>query len=268
MFVGAPIKDESEKIIAALAFRLDPHIELSPILQQGRIGDSGETYAFIKEGEMITQSRFEQSLEKHGVTVVDTTGIIHLEVRNPGVNLTQGKQANISRKQQPFTRMAKSAMTGESGQDLEGYRDYRGVPVIGSWLWSERLGFGMTTEIDVVEAYSMLNFNRRIIFISAFILGLLTLGFFAFLIKYLNQSRKSARILIENEQTMRLLLNSTGEAIYGIDLNGECTFANKTCLNLLGYQSEDKLLSKNMHDVIHHTRKDGRLYPVEECKII
>lgn len=52
MFVGAPIKDESGEIIATLVFRLDPHVDLSSILKQGRIGESGETYAFIKEGEI------------------------------------------------------------------------------------------------------------------------------------------------------------------------------------------------------------------------
>ena len=71
----------------------------------------------------------------------------------------------------------------------------------------------------------------------------------------------------EQEQLASNLLNSTGEAIYGIDLNGECTFANKRCLEMLGNQSEQELLGKNMHVVIHHTHNDGTPYPIEECKI-
>ncbi len=268
MLVGAPIKNELGEIIAILAFRLDPYTDLSPIFHQGRIGESGETYAFIKEGEMITLNRFDQSLVNDGVLLFDASGIVHLEVRDPGVNLTQGEQTNIPRKQQPFTRMAISAMKGNSGQDLKGYRDYRGVPVIGSWLWSNRLGFGMATEIDVDEAYALLNFNREIITISSFVLGILSLAFFAIFSKYIHESRKSKQILIDNDQTTRLLLNSTGEGIYGIDLNGECIFANKTCLKLLGYHpSEDELLGENTHYAFHHTRKDGTPYPIEECKI-
>ena len=71
----------------------------------------------------------------------------------------------------------------------------------------------------------------------------------------------------QQEQFSSNLLNSTGEAIYGIDLEGKCTFANKTCLEILGNQSEQELLGKNMHQLIHHTRVDGTPYPVEECKI-
>ena len=37
-------------------------------------------------------------------------------------------------------------------------------------------------------------------------------------------------MLIASEQTTRLLPNSTGDAIYCIDLHGECIFANRSCL--------------------------------------
>ncbi len=267
MFAGAPIKDAAGEIIAALVLRIDPYIALSPTLEQGRIGDSGETYAFIKEGEIISASRFIQQIDEFGIRVVDANGVAHLEVRDPGVNLILGEKTDTPLRQRPLTHMAASAVTEGTGQNLEGYRDYRGVRVIGSWMWSDRLGFGMTTEIDVAEAYALLDFNRRIVTFSTIVLGILFLGFSTFLLRYMTESKKSAQILIENEQTTRLLLNSTGEGIYGIDLNGACTFANRTCLDLLGNQSLDELLGRNMHKVMHHTRNDGTPFPVEECKI-
>ncbi|MCH8031056.1 MAG: response regulator, partial [Bacteroidetes bacterium] len=70
-----------------------------------------------------------------------------------------------------------------------------------------------------------------------------------------------------SEAQMRLLLNSTGEAIYSVDLHGNCTFCNRACLQLLGYDDEHDLLGHNMHDLIHHTRIDGTPYPVESCRI-
>ena len=203
MFVGAPIIDESGEIIAALAFRLDPYVDLSNLLQRGRMGESGETYAFIKEGEMISHSRFDQYLDEYGITFTDPTEIVHLEVRDPGVNLTLGEQSNVPRSKQPFTRMAISAMAGESGQDLEGYRDYRGVPVIGRWLWSDRMGFGMATEIDMAEGYAILDSNRRMVTISTFILCLLCLVIFTIIIKYFNASKKSGQILREKENILQ-----------------------------------------------------------------
>ena len=48
--------------------------------------------------------------------------------------------------------MAESATHGESGTDLDGYRDYRGVPVAGTWIWDDELGLGLATEIDLDEA--------------------------------------------------------------------------------------------------------------------
>lgn len=64
---------------------------------------------------------------------------------------------------------------------------------------------------------------------------------------------------------IQLLLDSTQEGIYGADYEGRCTLANKACAKLLGYDSPDELLGQPMHDLMHHTRPDGRLYPAEEC---
>jgi PAS domain S-box-containing protein len=69
------------------------------------------------------------------------------------------------------------------------------------------------------------------------------------------------------EQQLRLLLDSTAEAIYGIDMKGLCTFCNPACLRLLGYKRSEDLLGRNMHDQIHHSRSDGTLYPVRDCQI-
>lgn len=73
--------------------------------------------------------------------------------------------------------------------------------------------------------------------------------------------------LAEEEARMRLLLESTGEAVYGVDNKGECTFCNHALLRLLRYGSQKELLGRNVHDVIHHTRRDGKPYPREECSM-
>ena len=83
----------------------------------------------------------------------------------------------------------------------------------------------------------------------------------------ITERKRAAEALRESEDKLRLLLDSTAEAIYGIDLEGRCTFCNPSCLHALGYERVDELLGKNMHDVIHHTRADGTSLPVEECRI-
>jgi PAS domain S-box-containing protein len=71
--------------------------------------------------------------------------------------------------------------------------------------------------------------------------------------------------LSEEEARIRLLLESTGEAIYGVDRKGRCTFCNLATLRMLRCDSRERLLGRNIHDVIHHTRRDGSPCTVSEC---
>jgi PAS domain S-box-containing protein len=73
--------------------------------------------------------------------------------------------------------------------------------------------------------------------------------------------------LRDSTELVMLLLASAPEAIYGIDLEGDCTFCNPACLDLTGYEEPSELLGRNMHDVIHYAKADGTPYPVEECVI-
>ncbi|MFV1982613.1 MAG: ATP-binding protein [Thiohalomonadales bacterium] len=70
-----------------------------------------------------------------------------------------------------------------------------------------------------------------------------------------------------SEAKVLLLLNSTAEAIYGIDTFGVCTFINASCLKMLGYEQESELLGKNMHELIHYKYPDGKAYDVKDCCI-
>jgi len=71
----------------------------------------------------------------------------------------------------------------------------------------------------------------------------------------------------EREERIRLLLDSTAEAIYGIDLTGACIFCNSACARLLGYGAPADLIGKQMHPLIHHTLPDGRPYTPEQSPI-
>jgi len=81
------------------------------------------------------------------------------------------------------------------------------------------------------------------------------------------ERRQAERLALEQSQLVRDLLDSTAEAIYGLDLKGNCTFANPQCVVLLGYQHVNELIGKNMHQLIHHSYEDGSIYLVEDCPI-
>ncbi len=77
---------------------------------------------------------------------------------------------------------------------------------------------------------------------------------------YRRREQKSNRLV-------RVLLDSTAEAIYGLDVQGNATFANPACARMLGYSGSDELIGHNIHELIHHTRPDGSPYPEAECPI-
>ncbi|MCP4041710.1 MAG: PAS domain S-box protein, partial [Gammaproteobacteria bacterium] len=79
--------------------------------------------------------------------------------------------------------------------------------------------------------------------------------------------RKMERALRESEQQVKDLLDSTAEAIYGLDMHGECIFANPACVRVLGYRNAGELIGRNMHDLIHHKHPDDTPYPTDECPI-
>ncbi|MGC4396944.1 PAS domain-containing sensor histidine kinase [Hydrogenophaga sp. T2] len=63
-----------------------------------------------------------------------------------------------------------------------------------------------------------------------------------------------------------LLLASTGEGVFGVDLDGLCVFINHAGARMIGYRPEE-LLGCNMHELTHHSHADGAAYPVEDCPI-
>jgi PAS domain S-box-containing protein len=80
------------------------------------------------------------------------------------------------------------------------------------------------------------------------------------------RKRADAELRASRELFM-LLLDSIPEGIYGIDVDGNCTFCNPSCVRLLGYEGTAELLGKDMHSLMHHTRADGTHNPMAECHI-
>jgi two-component system sensor histidine kinase/response regulator len=78
---------------------------------------------------------------------------------------------------------------------------------------------------------------------------------------------RNAQALAEREQQLRLVLDSAEEAIYGVDTENLCTFANRTCLELLGFTDERQVIGRNLHGLIHHSHGDGRPYAADDCRL-
>jgi len=63
-----------------------------------------------------------------------------------------------------------------------------------------------------------------------------------------------------------LMLASTGEGVFGVDLDGLCVFINPAGARMIGLQPE-QVLGQNMHVLTHHAHADGTHYPLDDCPI-
>jgi two-component system CheB/CheR fusion protein len=66
------------------------------------------------------------------------------------------------------------------------------------------------------------------------------------------QLRQAQEAVAAREARIRLLLDSTAEAIYGVDLDGRCTFCNSACARTLGYGSVDEIIGRPVDSVLSH----------------
>lgn len=82
----------------------------------------------------------------------------------------------------------------------------------------------------------------------------------------LDPARSTNQALEKLRRQNELILNSVGEGIYGLDLQGNATFVNPAAAAMIGWKAEE-LIGESMHRVLHHSRADGSPYLREECPI-
>ena len=78
--------------------------------------------------------------------------------------------------------------------------------------------------------------------------------------------RTSEERLRETSRRLDAVLNNTTMAVFVMDEHQHCTYANAAAEQLTGY-SLAEMQGRPLHDVVHHTRPDGRPYPLDECPI-
>jgi len=85
--------------------------------------------------------------------------------------------------------------------------------------------------------------------------------------KMVTDIAERTRRIEESQAQISLLMDSTAEAIVGIDEERRCMFVNQACLRMLGHTDASEIIGKNFHELTHHSHADGSHYPAEDCAI-
>jgi len=165
----------------------------------------------------------------------------------PRVRVGESDIGRVAAERKPHVRFASGHAPVCGGQCLQSTRSaaFAGHPL----MVEDRL-------VGVLAAYSDRAFDRGAMQALASVAGA---------VAQFIERKRAEEALRDSEERVRLLLDSITEAIYGVDLDGTCTLANRACLEKLGYQHASQIIGQKMHNVIHHSRPDGTPYPVEEC---
>ncbi|GGA89572.1 hypothetical protein GCM10011369_34700 [Neiella marina] len=268
MFFAVPIS-KNGKVIAILTKRIRPSAGFSNVLSAGFIGKSGETYAIDKDGLLISNIRFAQDARNIGLIEPSEEPLLNVRITDPGVNLLNNETSTVPKEQWPLTLMAEKATRFIAGTDLDGYRDYRGVPVVGSWVWDSELSLGIAAEMDVDEAYGqyvtfqftiygMLSISLLLIFGSS----LFTLGLGKRANLALTRSQVELESLIESRTTelrhtmrrTRAIIDNASDAIIVTNNEGVIEEFSPAAETIFGYSADEIIgqpLAKLMAEPFH-----------------
>ncbi len=154
--VFARVSDKQGTPIAVLMIA-NPQIEeeLSDFIHITRgdgvsIAEDAGVFVFNQTGTLLLDSPYDEQLKMLGLLDKqrEVYSAKNLVLRDPGFKLTPGTRLPEPRSAWPLTKMARMAIAGQSGYDVDGYRDVRGVLVAGAWKWLDKFQFGIGVEIE------------------------------------------------------------------------------------------------------------------------
>src|SRR5713101_3261426 len=83
----------------------------------------------------------------------------------------------------------------------------------------------------------------------------------------ITERMRAEAALAQLNRRHKLILDSAGEGIYGIDLEGRTTFVNPAAARLLGWEVEE-LIGQPLQDIVCHTMRDGTPCSHDACPIL
>ncbi len=283
-----------EKTIAIVIMHIDPEDILKPILHMGKgLGETGEALLVDKYARILTHLKHplpDGAIPKPFEYIIETNPAKFAARRSQGITIS------LDYRNEPVLAAYRYiSLSTATGWGLVVKRDQAeifaslhksmyysiGVAIVSliltlymAYLIASNLSFPIKVMSATANRVAKGDLDVRMK-ASGFKEAILMSEMFNLMVERLQnwhkelegEVKRRSLDLKEEERKVRLLLYSTTEGIYGVDLNGNCTFVNPSCVKILGYGHMNQLMGKNMHNLMHHTRKDGTPYPEEECRI-
>lgn len=144
--------------------------------------------------------------------------------------------------------------------------NYYGFVPPGDYASLEKLLLRLRLHPDYSNDFGLVDIGRKYApwVIAAGAIALQVVFAALLFIAWQNRRLKQALARAERLALRDDLLNSLSEGVYGVDLDGRCTFINPAALAMLGFE-RDELIGQDQHLRFHHHYADGRPYPAVEC---
>ncbi len=237
MFFSAPLLDADGLTLGALILKVDT-LHLSEIMKCVELGKTGETFLISREGFMLTESRFADTIKNAGLIQRRTTW--ELRVINPKTGkLTEGAQ---------------NCLNGKDGYDASGYINYDGRKVLGAWCWISEYDCGLLAQIDIREGYGAAHSLEKFVFSL-----LLVLAFPLVLIAFYFSKRISYPLLKITEVTRRITGGDLGHRVEKSGKKDEIGELERA-FNLMADSLEEKTIKlRNYTTDLENTVKERTL---------
>jgi len=240
LFVGAAVRNAAGRSLGAVVLRVRPSQRIDPILRGHRAGNTADGIAFRRDGLAVSSTRFDGELAAAGVIPEGRTAALHYWLHEPERDSSGRVSSTDTPSARALTYAVASAVRGQSGSNVEGYVNARGVTVVGAWGWSVPLGIGVAYQMDRDEALEQYFVLRNIYW--ALGLGIMFANTAAWrglrTARRLRDQRKAAeRDLVERDLTLNAIIDSSPNAVLVLDDRGRVLRNNAAAEHLFAQPS-------------------------------
>ncbi|MFG1490044.1 PAS domain S-box protein, partial [Oceanospirillum sp. HFRX-1_2] len=255
IYVAAAVKDSASQPVALLVFEVDPAVSFNQVFRKSAFSETGEAYAFNRDGVMLTPGR--SNRVEVLPPVEDSGGTLLGELSD--------------RRALEYQKTPLAAKIGNKSYEIyvrESFSGRDGEEKIGAWIWDSQFQMGLALEQSAEEGLKLLRKMQWTFLSFLGLVVLISLSFF-FIISYWSATRSreeehARQVLTEELQAMhesntleiadreakhRAIIDTAWDAIFTVDSRGVILSGNPATTRIFGCQ-QDKLVGQLLEDSI------------------